>query len=57
MRATSDPIGSAVGDGFRVQRLNLPDGSRTWTVLGADYLPVAPVEEFLEHEAIIPCGA
>ena len=27
----------------------LPDGARTWTVLGADYLPVPAAEEFLEH--------
>ena len=24
----------------RVQRVVLPDGERTWTVLGADHLPV-----------------
>lgn len=25
-----------------------PDGTRTWTVIGADYRTVAPVEEWLE---------
>jgi site-specific recombinase XerD len=33
----------------RVQRLRLPDGEASWTVLGEDWLPVAPVEEFLEY--------
>ncbi len=30
-----------------VQRVLL-DGQRTWTVVGEDYLPVGPVEEYLE---------
>ena len=25
------------------------EGVRTWTVVGADHLPVDPVEEFLDH--------
>lgn len=37
----------------RTQRLDLPDGSRSWTVLGEDHLPVAPAEEFLEHHRLI----
>jgi integrase len=39
------------GDGWgscRVQRLALPDGAVTWTVLGADHAVVGPAEEFLE---------
>ena len=39
------------GDGrdpCRVQRLALPDGAVTWTVLGADHAVVGPAEEFLE---------
>src|SRR6266700_3911204 len=39
------------GDGTdpcRVQRLALPDGTVTWTVLGADLAVVGPAEEFLE---------
>ncbi len=39
------------GDGTdpcRVQRLALPDGMVTWTVLGADHAVVGPAEEFLE---------
>ena len=34
---------------MRVQRLRLPDGEVSWTVLGEDWLPAAPVEEFLEY--------
>lgn len=34
---------------MRVQRLRLPDGEASWTVLGEDWLPAAPVEEFLEY--------
>jgi integrase len=34
--------------GCRVQRLVLPDGVRSWTVLGSDHLVVGPAEEFLE---------
>ncbi|WP_406378617.1 site-specific integrase [Streptomyces sp. NBC_01618] len=30
-----------------VQRIELGD-RRTWTVVGSDYLPIVPVEEFLE---------
>ncbi|HXB64870.1 MAG TPA: hypothetical protein VNV42_08375 [Solirubrobacteraceae bacterium] len=37
----------------RVQSVVLPGGEQTWTVLGADFLPVAPVEEFLEHHRVI----
>lgn len=33
----------------RAQRVLLPSGELTWTVLGADHLPVPPVEMFLEH--------
>jgi integrase family protein with SAM-like domain len=29
--------------------LDLPDGERTWTVLGADHCVVGPAEEFLEY--------
>jgi hypothetical protein len=32
-----------------VQRLVLPDGARTWTVLGGDHRMVGPAEEFLEY--------
>ena len=37
----------------RVQRVVLPCGEQTWTVLGADFLPATPVEEFLEHHRVI----
>ena len=37
----------------KVQMVVLPDGERTWTVLGDDHLPVAPVEEFLEHHRVV----
>jgi hypothetical protein len=35
-----------------VQPVQMPDGDRTWTVLGADHRRVVPVEEFLEHHRI-----
>ena len=28
-------------------------GGRTWTVLGDDHLPIAPIEEFLEHHRVL----
>ena len=33
----------------RSQRLLLPGGERTWTVLGRDHVPVGPAEEYLEY--------
>jgi site-specific recombinase XerD len=33
----------------RVQRLVLPGGERTWTVLGPGHRPVGPAEEYLEY--------
>jgi integrase len=33
----------------RAQRLVLPGGDRSWTVLGGDHRPVGPAEEFLEY--------
>src|SRR6516162_1517829 len=33
----------------RAQRISVPGGERTWTVLGADYRPVAPAEAYLEY--------
>src|SRR5438876_3253419 len=33
----------------RSQRLVLPGGERTWTVLGRDHVPVGPAEEYLEY--------
>jgi site-specific recombinase XerD len=39
-----------MGDGeCRTQRLVLPDGAVTWTVLGAGHELVGPAEEFLEY--------
>jgi site-specific recombinase XerD len=38
------------GDGeCRTQRVGLPGGTVTWTVLGPEYRVVGPVEEFLEY--------
>ena len=34
---------------MRVQRVLMPDGSESWTVLGDDGAPVPAVEEFLAH--------
>lgn len=33
----------------RVQRVMVPGGERTWTLLGVDHRRVEPVEEFLEY--------
>jgi site-specific recombinase XerD len=38
----------AVGS-YRSQRLTLPSGERTCTVLGTDHLMVEPAEEYLEY--------
>jgi len=40
---------TAVDGGCRTQRLTLPGGSATWTVLGPDHCVVGPAEEFLEY--------
>jgi integrase len=40
---------ATVGWGCRSQRLVLPGGERTWTVLGRDHVPVGPAEEYLEY--------
>jgi integrase len=37
----------------RVQAVGVAGGGRTWTVLGGEGLPVAPVEEFLEHHRVL----
>jgi integrase len=34
---------------YRSQRLALPSGERTWTVLGTDHRMVEPAEEYLEY--------
>ena len=34
---------------MRVQRVLMPDGSESWTVLGPAGEPVGPVEAFLAH--------
>jgi integrase/recombinase XerD len=39
--------------GGRVQAVDVPGGERTWTVLGDDHLPIAPIEEFLEHHRVL----
>lgn len=35
------------GGGFRVERLVMPDGARSWTVVGPDGVRVEPVDRFL----------
>ena len=35
-----------------VQPVQLPDGDRTWTVLGADHRQVRQAEEFLEYHRV-----
>src|SRR4030081_2738322 len=44
MTITTVPVGTC-----RSQRLALPGGGCTWTVLGADHCVVAPAEEYLEY--------
>lgn len=44
MTAVSEAIGPC-----RAQRLTLPGGERSWTVLGGDLRVVAPAEEYLEY--------
>lgn len=35
---------------MKVQRVRIPDSDQiTWTVLGTDYLPIAPIEQFLRY--------
>jgi site-specific recombinase XerD len=41
------------GAGVRVQAMDVAGGGRTWTVLGDDHLPVAAIEEFLEHHRVL----
>lgn len=40
---------TAVGGECRTQRVVLPCGGSTWTVLGRDHQVVGPAEEFLEY--------
>jgi integrase len=40
--------GSGVAE-CRTQRVALPGGERTWTVVGRDYVPIGPAEEYLEY--------
>ena len=40
---------TAVDGECRTQRVVLPGGGWTWTVLGSDYQVVGPAEEFLEY--------
>ncbi|PBC52128.1 hypothetical protein CJ179_01675 [Rhodococcus sp. ACS1] len=42
-------VTNATAGPCRSQRLVLADGERTWTVVGRDYLPVAPAEKYLEY--------
>ena len=41
------------GAGVRVQAVDVAGEGRTWTVLGDAGLPVAPIEEFLEHHRVL----
>jgi len=40
----------------KVQRVQLGNGQRTTTVLGADHLPIPPVEEYLEYLRVQSCS-
>ena len=35
--------------GVRVQRVRLPSGAATWTVIGGDGLSIEAAEEYLEY--------
>jgi integrase len=52
-----EALGAASVDGgyihARVQLVLLPGGARTWTVVGADHVVVAPVEGFLEYMRVL----
>jgi site-specific recombinase XerD len=37
----------------RVQAVDVAGAGRTWTVLGSEGVPVAPLEEFLEHHRVL----
>jgi integrase len=48
--ATLRRVTGATGvEACRTQRLVLPDGERSWTVLGRDHRMVEPAEEYLEY--------
>src|SRR6266568_1910753 len=49
----ADSEGNGGGMSICVQPVELPDGEKTWTVLGADHRQVGPVEEFLEYHRVI----
>jgi integrase len=52
--AAGDPVPAGGTDrAARVQLVVIPGGERTWTVLGADRLPVEPVEGFLEYLRVL----
>jgi integrase len=46
-------VGGVLDVAVGVQRLDLPGGGRSWTVLGEDRLPIGAVEEFLEHHRLV----
>ena len=43
------PLTTPMTGACRTQRLALPSGERTWTVLDGDHRVVAAVEEYLEY--------
>ncbi|MFC5745279.1 tyrosine-type recombinase/integrase [Actinomadura rugatobispora] len=47
---------TVTGGMCRAQRLVLPGGERTWTVLGRDCRPVASAEEYLEYLRVQRCS-
>lgn len=38
----------------RVERVLMPDGLRSWTVVRADGVPVVPVDRFLAYVQVLP---
>jgi hypothetical protein len=46
---TGSPLIRGPAAGCRTQRVAMPDGERTWTVLDGKHRVVLPVEQFLEY--------
>lgn len=50
---TGSTLISGPAAGCRTQRVAIPDGERTWTVLDGEHRVVVPVEQFLEYLRIL----
>lgn len=50
---TDSTVISGPAAGCRTQRVAIPDGERTWTVLDGEHRVVVPVEQFLEYLRVL----